>query len=141
MEIKDLKNNATITDDEAKKIIGNNLTKFRKRNSTFTQRKLSTELEKSTSYINQVEKGILEIDLLILIKLCQEFKCTPNDILADFFNFRPNLPGYNNLSEKSQKHINNTLDLLIELEQIKREKQINKMLLKKNLHINSFPDF
>lgn len=67
--------------DKLKEIVGNNVRKYREEKG-ITQRELADCLEmKSTQSVSQLERGEFYPSVEKLMKICEYFEITPNDIL------------------------------------------------------------
>lgn len=76
-------------------------------NRKMKSRELSTKINRSHGYINNVEKGISKVTLPALIDICNTLDCTPNDLLQPFLN-KNDLNDYKSLSSE-HKHLIDTL--------------------------------
>ena len=90
--------------------IGKNLQAIRKSNG-FTQEKLAEEIEVSVRYISDIEQDRAKPSYEILIRICNLFKISLDQIFSEYINIRNNktleyqLSGYDKLSEEDKKTI------------------------------------
>ena len=90
--------------------IGKNLQVIRKSNG-YTQEKLAEKIEVSIRYISDIEQDRAKPSYEILIKICNLFKISLNQIFSEYLNVTDNktleyqLSGYDKLSKEDKKTI------------------------------------
>jgi len=90
--------------------IGKNLQQIRKSNG-YTQEKLAENIEVSVRYISDIEQDRAKPSYEVLIRICNLFQITPNQIFSEYLKARENktleysLAGYDKLSEEDKKTI------------------------------------
>ena len=90
--------------------IGKTLQQIRKSNG-YTQEKLAEEIEVSVRYISDIEQDRAKPSYEILIRICNLFKISLDQIFSEYINIRNNktleyqLSGYDKLSEEDKKTI------------------------------------
>ena len=94
--------------------IGGNLQAIRKSNG-YTQEKLAEKIEVSVRYISDIEQDRAKPSYEILIRICNLFEVTLDEIFSEYLNVKENksldysLAGYKKLSQSDK----NTIDHLI----------------------------
>ena len=101
-------------------IYGKSLQEFRKKNN-LTQEQVSQLTGLETKYISQIECGIAKGTISTMLKFCEAYNVTPNDILHQLIkksNAKNELEEFNNkmmkLSKKDRKAIFALIDTLLE---------------------------
>ena len=90
--------------------IGKTIQQIRKSNG-YTQEKLAEEIEVSVRYISDIEQDRAKPSYEILIRICNLFKISLDQIFSEYINIRNNktleyqLSGYDKLSEEDKKTI------------------------------------
>lgn len=90
--------------------IGANLQKIRKSNG-YTQEKLAENIEVSVRYISDIEQDRSKPSYEILIRICNLFHVTLDQIFSEYLNVKENkkleysLAGYEKLSSEDKKTI------------------------------------
>ena len=90
--------------------IGKTIQQIRKSNG-YTQEKLAEEIEVSVRYISDIEQDRAKPWYEILIRICNLFKISLDQIFSEYINIRNNktleyqLSGYDKLSEEDKKTI------------------------------------
>ena len=94
--------------------IGETLQKLRK-SFGYTQEKLAEEIEVSTRYIGDIEQDTAKPSYEVLIKICNLYNISLDQIFSEYLNIKENkmveygLYGYQNLEDENKK----TIDYLI----------------------------
>ena len=94
--------------------IGNNIQKIRKSNG-YTQEKLAEEIEVSVRYISDIEQDKSKPSYEILIKICNVFQISLDQIFCEYINTKENksmeysLAGFDKLSQKDKETIENLI--------------------------------
>ncbi len=94
--------------------IGRNLQAIRKSNG-YTQEKLAEKVEVSVRYISDIEQDRAKPSYEVLVRICNLFEVTLDEIFSEYLKVRENksleysLAGYNKLSKADK----NTIDHLI----------------------------
>lgn len=94
--------------------IGTNLQQIRKSNG-YTQEKLAENIEVSVRYISDIEQDRAKPSYEILIRICNLFQVTLDQIFSEYLNVKENkkleysLAGYDKLSDEDK----NTIEHLI----------------------------
>lgn len=94
--------------------IGKNIQKIRKSNG-YTQEKLAEAIEVSTRYISDIEQDKSKPSYEILIKICNIFKISLDQIFSEYINTKENksmeysLAGFDKLSKKDKETIENLI--------------------------------
>lgn len=73
-----------IKDEDVKLILSQNI-KMSRLSLGYTQEKLAEESEISVNFLKDIENTRSGVSLTTLISLCKSLKCTPNQLLKDFF--------------------------------------------------------
>lgn len=90
--------------------IGKNIQQIRKSNG-YTQERLAEKIEVSVRYISDIEQDRAKPSYEILIKICNLFKISLNQIFSEYLNIMDNktleyqLSGYDKLSSEDKKTI------------------------------------
>lgn len=90
--------------------IGQILQKLRKSNG-YTQEKLAEEIEVSTRYISDIEQDRAKPSYEILIKICNIYKISLDQIFSNYLDINKNqtleygISGYEKLKEEDKKTI------------------------------------
>lgn len=90
--------------------IGEELRKLRKSNG-YTQEKIAEEVDVSTRYISDIEQDRAKPSYEILIKLCNIYNTSLDQIFSKYLNIKQNktleygLSGYEKLNEEDKKTI------------------------------------
>ena len=90
--------------------IGKIIQQIRKSNG-YTQEKLAEAIEVSVRYISDIEQDRAKPSYEILIRICNLFKISLDQIFSEYINIRNNktleyqLSGYDKLSEEDKKTI------------------------------------
>ena len=90
--------------------IGKTIQQIRKSNG-YTQEKLAEEIEVSVRYISDIEQDRAKPSYEILIKICNLFKISLDQIFSEYISIRDNktleyqLSGYDKLSDDDKKTI------------------------------------
>ncbi len=90
--------------------IGKNLQKIRKSNG-YTQEKLAEEIEVSARYISDIEQDRAKPSYEVLIRICNLFKITLDQIFSEYLQAKENksleysLAGYDKLSKEDKRTI------------------------------------
>lgn len=94
--------------------IGNNIQKIRKSNG-YTQEKLAEEIEVSVRYISDIEQDKSKPSYEVLIKICNVFQISLDQIFCEYINTKENksmeysLAGFDKLSKKDKETIENLI--------------------------------
>lgn len=105
---------------------GKILRNYRKINH-FTQEKVSDLTGLAPRYISQIERGELKGSINTLIAFCNAYKITPNDILLDFLNPKPNNITTNNYDSKINSlnlHDKELIDILLNFLLAENDKKV-----------------
>ena len=92
--------------------IGKNIQKIRKSNG-YTQEKLAEAVEVSVRYISDIEQDKSKPSYEILIKICNIFQISLDQIFSEYINTKENksmeysLAGFDKLSKKDKETIEN----------------------------------
>ena len=90
--------------------IGKNLQQIRKSNG-YTQEKLAESIELSVRYVSDIEQDRAKPSYEILIRICNLFQVTLDQIFSEYLNVKENksleysLAGYDKLSKEDKKTI------------------------------------
>ncbi len=90
--------------------IGTNLQQIRKSNG-YTQEKLAEKIEVSVRYISDIEQDRAKPSYEILIRICNVFKVTLDQIFSEYLKAKQNkkldysLAGYEKLNSENKKTI------------------------------------
>lgn len=90
--------------------IGKNLQEIRKSNG-FTQERLAENIEVSTRYISDIEQDRSKPSYEVLIRICNLFQVTLDQIFSEYLNVKENksleysIAGYDKLSKEDKKTI------------------------------------
>ena len=90
--------------------IGKNIQEIRKSNG-YTQEKLAENIEVSVRYISDIEQDRSKPSYEILIRICNLFHVTLDQIFSEYLNVKENksleysIAGYEKLTEKDKKTI------------------------------------
>lgn len=90
--------------------IGKNIQKIRKSNG-YTQERLAESIEVSTRYISDIEQDRAKPSYEVLIRICNLFQVTLDQIFSKYLNVKENksleysLAGYDKLSKEDKKTI------------------------------------
>lgn len=109
--------------------IGETLQKLRK-SFGYTQEKLAEEIEVSTRYIGDIEQDRAKPSYEVLIKICNLYNISLDQIFSEYLNIKENkmveygLYGYQNLEDENKK----TIDYLINYFN-KKQKNLNKEIV------------
>lgn len=88
--------------------IGKNIQKIRKSNG-YTQEKLAEEIEVSVRYISDIEQDKSKPSYEVLIKICNVFQISLDQVFSEYLNIKENksmeysLAGFDKLSKKIKK--------------------------------------
>ena len=94
--------------------IGKNIQKIRKSNG-YTQEKLAEIIEVSVRYISDIEQDKSKPSYEVLIKICNVFKISLDQIFSEYINTKENksieysLAGFDKLSKKDKETIENLI--------------------------------
>lgn len=94
--------------------IGKNIQKIRKSNG-YTQEKLAEEIEVSVRYISDIEQDKSKPSYEVLIRICNIFKISLDQILCNYINTKENksmeysLAGFDKLSKRDKETIENLI--------------------------------
>ena len=94
--------------------IGKNIQKIRKSNG-YTQEKLAEIIEVSVRYISDIEQDKSKPSYEVLIKICNVFKISLDQIFSEYINTKENksieysLAGFDKLSKKDKEIIENLI--------------------------------
>ena len=90
--------------------IGKNLQQIRKSNG-YTQERLAESIEVSTRYISDIEQDRAKPSYEVLIRICNLFEISLDQIFSEYLNGRGNksleysIAGYDRLSKEDKKTI------------------------------------
>lgn len=90
--------------------IGKNLQKIRKSNG-YTQERLAEKIEVSVRYISDIEQDRAKPSYEILVRICNLFQVTLDQIFSEYLSAKENksleysLAGYDKLSKEDKKTI------------------------------------
>ena len=90
--------------------IGKNIQKIRKSNG-YTQEKLAEEIEVSVRYISDIEQDKSKPSYEVLIKICNVFQISLDQVFSEYLNIKENksmeysLAGFDKLSKKDKETI------------------------------------
>ena len=94
--------------------IGKNIQKIRKSNG-YTQEKLAEEIEVSVRYISDIEQDKSKPSYEVLIKICNVFQISLDQVFSEYLNINENksmeysLAGFDKLSKKDKETIENLI--------------------------------
>ena len=94
--------------------IGKNIQTIRKSNG-YTQEKLAEEIEGSVRYISDIEQDKSKPSYEVLIKICNVFKISLDQIFSEYIHTKQNktieysLAGFDKLSKKDKETIENLI--------------------------------
>ena len=94
--------------------IGTNIQKTRKSNR-YTQEKLAEEIEVSVRYISDIEQDKSKPSYEVLIKICNVFQISLDQVFSEYLNIKENksmeysLAGFDKLSKKDKETIENLI--------------------------------
>ena len=94
--------------------IGKNIQKIRKSNG-YTQEKLAEEIEASVRYISDIEQDKSKPSYEVLIKICNVFQISLDQVFSEYLNIKENksmeysLAGFDKLSKKDKETIENLI--------------------------------
>lgn len=94
--------------------IGKNIQKIRKSNG-YTQEKLAEIIEVSVRYISDIEQDKSKPSYEVLIKICNVFKISLDQIFCEYIDVKENksieysLAGFDKLSKKDKETIENLI--------------------------------
>ena len=94
--------------------IGKNIQKIRKSNG-YTQEKLAEEIEVSVRYISDIEQDKSKPSYEVLIKICNVFQISLDQVFSEYLNLKENksmeysLAGFDKLSKKDKETIENLI--------------------------------
>lgn len=94
--------------------IGKNIQEIRKSNG-YTQEKLAEKIEASVRYISDVEQDRAKPSYEILVKFCNLFNISLDQIFSQYIKGKENkilnysIVGYDNLSQKDKQTIDNLI--------------------------------
>lgn len=94
--------------------IGKNIQKIRKSNG-YTQEKLAEEMEVSVRYISDIEQDKSKPSYEVLIKICNVFQISLDQVFSEYLNIKENksmeysLAGFDKLSKKDKETIENLI--------------------------------
>lgn len=97
------------------KIIGANIRFIRKSNK-LSQEKFAELVDLSPQFISDLERGLQEISLSTMIKICNIMKCSPLVILAnliEFDNYNNEMDDFLKLSDKNQEVVKTIISALL----------------------------
>ena len=93
---------------------GKNIQKIRKSNG-YTQEKLAEEIEVSVRYISDIEQDKSKPSYEVLIKICNVFQISLDQVFSEYLNIKENksmeysLAGFDKLSKKDKETIENLI--------------------------------
>lgn len=91
-----------------------NIQKIRKSNG-YTQEKLAEEIEVSVRYISDIEQDKSKPSYEVLIKICNVFQISLDQVFSEYLNIKENksmeysLAGFDKLSKKDKETIENLI--------------------------------
>ena len=94
--------------------IGKTIQKIRKSNG-YTQEKLAEEIEVSVRYISDIEQDKSKPSYEVLIKICNVFQISLDQVFSEYLNIKENksmeysLAGFDKLSKKDKETIENLI--------------------------------
>lgn len=94
--------------------IGKNIQKIKKSNG-YTQEKLAEEIEVSVRYISDIEQDKSKPSYEVLIKICNVFQISLDQVFSEYLNIKENksmeysLAGFDKLSKKDKETIENLI--------------------------------
>ena len=94
--------------------IGKNIQSIRK-NNRYTQEKLAEKIEVSVRYISDIEQNRANPSYEVLIRICNLFRVSMNQIFSEYLNIKENknieysLAGFDKLSKKDKETIENLI--------------------------------
>lgn len=94
--------------------IGKNIQKIRKSNG-YTQEKLAEEIKVSVRYISDIEQDKSKPSYEVLIKICNVFQISLDQVFSEYLNIKENksmeysLAGFDKLSKKDKETIENLI--------------------------------
>ncbi len=94
--------------------IGKNIQKIRKSNG-YTQEKLAEEIEVSVRYISDIEQDKSKPSYEVLIKICNVFQISLDQVFSEYLNIKENksmeysLADFDKLSKKDKETIENLI--------------------------------
>lgn len=94
--------------------IGKNIKAIRKSNG-YTQEKLAEKIEVSVRYVSDIEQNRANPSYEVLIRICNLFKISMDQIFSEYLNTRNNksieysLLGFDKLSKKDKETIENLI--------------------------------
>lgn len=94
--------------------IGKNIQEIRKSNG-YTQERLAEKIEVSVRYISDIEQDRAKPSYEILLKFCELFHISLDQIFSEYINVKENktlnysIVGYDNLSAKDKQTIDNLI--------------------------------
>ena len=94
--------------------IGKNIQEIRKSNG-YTQEKLAEEIEVSVRYISDIEQDKSKPSYEVLIKICNVFQISLDQVFSEYLNIKENksmeysLAGFDKLSKKDKETIENLI--------------------------------
>lgn len=94
--------------------IGKNIQKIRKSNG-YTQERLAEEIEVSVRYISDIEQDKSKPSYEVLIKICNVFQISLDQVFSEYLNIKENksmeysLAGFDKLSKKDKETIENLI--------------------------------
>lgn len=94
--------------------IGKNIQLIRKSNG-YTQEKLAEKIEVSVRYISDIEQNRANPSYEVLIRICNLFRVSMDQIFSEYLNIKENknieysLAGFDKLSKKDKETIENLI--------------------------------
>ena len=94
--------------------IGKNIQSIRK-NNRYTQEKLAEKIEVSVRYISDIEQNRANPSYEVLIRICNLFRVSMDQIFSEYLNIKENknieysLAGFDKLSKKDKETIENLI--------------------------------
>ena len=94
--------------------IGKNIQAIRKSNG-YTQERLAEKIEVSARYISDIEQDRANPSYEVLIRICNLFKVSMDQIFSEYLNIKENknieysLAGFDKLSKKDKETIENLI--------------------------------
>ena len=94
--------------------IGKNIQAIRKSNG-YTQERLAEKIEVSVRYVSDIEQDRANPSYEVLIRICNLFKVSMDQIFSEYLNIKENknieysLAGFDKLSKKDKETIDNLI--------------------------------
>lgn len=107
-----------------------------KKFNPYTQRHLSERLNEKCRFVQELEEGKIELNLLLFINLCNALRIKSSDILGDFITEDNELNDFQNLDENTQEIINEFIssiknDIKMEKSNFEVDNFNNELLIKR----------